>query len=95
MFITIIIALILFSYIFGKILPYLLKWFITRKLNQMGQDGNSTFRGFSSFGGFTPPKDPTQNSNQKEGEIHINHNNSQKKVKDGVGEYVDYEEIKN
>lgn len=91
-FLGIILTLIIFSYIFGKLLPYLLQWFIKRKIRQAQNGDGSQFGGFSSFGGFGT-REPKQNAHQKEGEVHINRKNTQKRVKDNVGDYVDFEEI--
>lgn len=93
---TVILFLVLFSYVFAKILPYLLKWFITRKLKDLGAQNGGNSKGFytyTNFGGQSR-QSPPQQEQTKEGEVHVNPANAPKKVKENIGEYVDYEDIK-
>lgn len=94
-FMSYILGIVLFFYLFGIVGRFLLKLFITRKMNQFSK-GEGT-RGF--FGGnFTNSRsNSSQNStsSHREGEVFISNNSQkEKKIKDRVGEYVDYEEIK-
>ncbi|MFI3314356.1 MAG: DUF4834 family protein [Rikenellaceae bacterium] len=93
-FLGYILGTIIFFYLLGNIGKFLLKLFIARKMKQFSNGNN---RGGSFFsGGFNTQRESAPNNDKhKEGEVFISVNSpSQKKIKDKVGEYVDFEEVK-
>jgi hypothetical protein len=72
---------------FRIIFPFLLKWYIKRKLKQKGFDVEGNNTNFNQ-----------SNNKQKVGQVNISHipdnNENKKDDDDNDGEYVDYEEIK-
>ncbi|MFI3322997.1 MAG: DUF4834 family protein [Rikenellaceae bacterium] len=100
-----ILGTVIFFYLLSKVGGFLLRLFIKRKMNQFN-GGTNSGGGFSggTGGGANQNNNPfnwanrqnNQNNNQhKEGEVFISRNSSsQKRVKDKVGEYVDFEEVK-
>lgn len=94
---SIVLFFILISYILGKLLPFLLKLFIAnriRKAQNGGMNGGFDFRGFSSSDQTRASQNRDARSSQKEGDISINRGSATtKKVRDNVGEYVDFENV--
>lgn len=78
---------------FNKLLPLILKFWIAKKMKEFGNNGGSTFYGTWGSAGQNSAGQTQQQP--KEGEIHIEKNATpQKKVNSNVGDYVDYEEVK-
>lgn len=85
---------------FNNLLPLILRFWIAKKMKEFGNKGGSAsgFGGSTFYGtwGSTSQYKQAQNQQQpKEGEVHIEQNaTSQKKVNTNVGDYIDYEEVK-
>lgn len=81
-FITVIIVVFLFFWVLSRLLPFLIAFWVKKKMGQFGHFGNST------------PNDP-EAERRREGDVFINNPGSKEKVVDkNVGEYVDFEEKK-
>ncbi|MFI3267393.1 MAG: DUF4834 family protein [Rikenellaceae bacterium] len=99
MFLTVLICIVLFSYIFAKLLPYLLRWYIARKLKNLNKNGGMGGNGYytyTNFGGQRNTQNTAQQEKQKEGKVYVKTTDSDKtskKVSNSIGEYVDYEDI--
>ncbi len=88
----IIFYIILTVYILGFLGRLWLRWFIAKKQREFNQGKNTGgFFYSSSFGG-----NQSKTNTKKEGEINVEQvqQPTQKKVKEKVGDYVDYEEPK-
>ena len=85
-FISVLLTIFIVIYFLGIILKFLFKWWITRKMSQFG---GAQGAGRSSRG------EPGQSNKSKEGEVHVSQSTEDThKVDKKLGEYVDYEEIK-
>lgn len=88
-FITFVLVFVCIIWVFGKIFPRILVWYLQRKVNK-GAWGN--FGSGFNRGGFNDQQQ--QESKKKEGEVTISSAaEPQKKVFDkNDGEYIDFEE---
>lgn len=90
-------CIVLGVYLFGKLFKLLFQLWLARKVKQFQQQGGgANFRGFSSqgtSGGATSGRGTKEQT--KEGEVHItNIGGEGRRIKDKVGEYVDFDEVK-
>ncbi|MFI3263378.1 MAG: DUF4834 family protein [Rikenellaceae bacterium] len=98
-FLTVVFFLVLFSYLFAKFLPYLLRWFISRKLKDLNKNGGTNGQyTYTNFGGNTRNTNTySEQQKTKEGKVYVKTTDSEKtskKVSNNIGEYVDYEDVK-
>lgn len=99
MFFGVVISVILGFYILGKVLKFAFKIWIARKMSKFGQrqgDGFSGFKGYSNFNtSGRGQENSNRQSNRREGEIKVTLTAEEpKKVKEKVGEYIDFDEVK-
>lgn len=92
-FLSVLLTIILFFYLIGFLVKLWFRYLINKKMNN--PDSEVKFGGFNIFGQngdfFGGNR---QNKQKKEGEISVsNIGKQEKKVKDNVGEYVEFEEI--
>ncbi len=89
---TFILILLLVGWVFKRVFPLLLMWYIQRRARQ---GGGSTYFG-GNFNGWSNTQERSTKDQRKEGEVTVEKKSSPKeKVIDrSVGEYVDYEEEK-
>ena len=108
LFLTIIIIFIVVGWIFGKLFPKLLLWYITKKAKNFngGQNGGfSSFGGFNNAGGFngfagfnananSTADDHIKRSKEQEGTAPVSRMVRQEKVIESTrGESIEYESV--
>lgn len=84
---TVLLVIILFSWILGRIFPYFLKWFIKRNLGKMAEGG----RFYSNV-----KYEQAKNKQEDDGKVvSITETQDREKlIEKDMGEYVDFEEEK-
>lgn len=83
-------SVILISYLGFKLISYLLKYFIARKMKQF--TGGSSWEEFAGRGGRASSND---SSKKREGEVTVTKvTETKKKVSNSVGDYIDFEDVK-
>ncbi|MEG1648348.1 MAG: DUF4834 family protein [Rikenellaceae bacterium] len=86
-----ILGTIIVFYFLSIIGRFLLRYFITKKFKQFSEGGAN----WQNFGGFQNTTNNQNTTPHHEGEVVITKTtDNSKKVRDKVGEYVDFEEIK-
>ncbi len=101
-FLSTILAIILGFYLFGILARFLLRTWITKKMREMEKqggnaNGNIFYRTWGTHGNFKGGfnfNDTQKKKAQKEGEVHIDRSHIDKKVNEQVGDYIEFEEIK-
>ena len=95
---TIIVIFVIFSWVFGKLFPRILAWYLTKKVKDM-QGGTFGSRGFNASGfnasGFESYADQEiKKSKEQEGQVSVTRITRQEKIIDSsMGEYVEYESV--
>lgn len=86
-FLTFIIFLVIGFYVLGFIVKMLLKLYI-RKIQRQAKNFNEA-QNFSNFGN-------SNSGSHSEGDVYVSQVSEpkEKRFKDGVGDYIDYEEVK-
>ncbi len=90
---TIIVIFVIFSWIFGKLFPRILAWYLTKKVKDM-QGGAFGGRGFGNTGFDPYAEQEVKRSKEQEGNISVTRVTRQEKIIDSsMGEYIDYESV--
>lgn len=90
-FITFILIFFLIIWLLVRFAPYLLKWWIQKKIKNYGNG----FGGTNFYTNYNNSNTQNNSDNYREGEVYIKNGPKEEKIVDkGVGEYVDYEETK-
>lgn len=91
-FISFILGAVVIFYLFGIVFKLLIRYFISKKFKQF--TGGTSWQDFASS--TNQQSSSTQNEQpHREGEVFISKTGGQsKKVREKVGEYVDFEEVK-
>lgn len=92
-----IISVVIIFYLIGIIGRFLLRYWIRRKMKQFEQAGGKNSGGTGPFFWTWSSGSQNRSSNaspkKEEGEITVTRLNTEKKISDGVGEYVDFEDV--
>lgn len=96
-FLSFILGVIIFLYLFGLISKWLFRYWINKKMRQMGgsQGGGFSFKGWGNQQQQQQQQQRYQERPRPDGEVKISKPATEsRRVNSNVGEYVDFEEVK-
>ncbi len=100
-FLAVLFFIIVGFYILGKVLKFALRFWLARKVSEFQQRGfggfnsNSGGGAYSTYGGSgSSGTNQRQSNGRPEGQINVSGKAYERRIKDNVGEYVEFDEVK-
>ena len=93
--ISVLVMFVVFGWVMKKIFPFLITWYIKRKMKNGGGASFGQFGQFGQYGPFGFAGDVDEDKQKEEGKVTVvTMDQKEKVIEKNMGEYIDFEEEK-